>query len=175
MKIQDVKKIVDELKPKYLKKINAKLVKGEYKSPIKGKINSPEQVYDIFKKIKDKSQETLISLYLNNDLEVLSYNVLSVGSGKETIFPMTDIFGFGFVMRAKYIILIHNHPSGNPNPSKADNEAMKKLTNAEILETTDMKVIDFIIVGDMDKKNKKQNYWSMFEEDDGGEYSLGSI
>ena len=42
-----------------------------------------------------------------------------------------------------------------------------------IKKRPEIKMLDFIIVGDMDMNKKKSSYWSMFEEADGGEYSLG--
>jgi len=39
----------------------------------------------------------------------------------------------------------------------------------------DLEFLDFIIIGDMDLNDNKDNYWSMFEEENDGEYSLGSV
>ncbi|MCK5022065.1 MAG: JAB domain-containing protein [Candidatus Pacebacteria bacterium] len=150
---------------KYLRKLNIELVDGEYNNPIKGQVSTPKQIYDVFKSLKDKAQETLIAVYLNNDLEVLTYNILSTGSKSETVIDFGDIYGYGFVMKAKYFVLIHNHPKGDSNPSDGDKEIMSKFKDYSKIELTPL---DFIIVGD----NK---YWSMFEEMDGGEYTLGSI
>lgn len=157
---------------KYLKKLDIKLIKGEYKNPIKGQINTPEQIYDVFKSLKDKAQETLIAVYLNNDLEVLTYNILSTGSESETTIDFDDIYGYGFVMKAQYFILIHNHPKGDPAPSEDDKKIIEKFKDYSKIK---LKPLDFIIVGDMDMNDNKRSYWSMFEEMDGGEYSLGAV
>jgi DNA repair protein RadC len=151
---------------KYLKKLKIELVKGEYKNPIKGQVTQPSQVYDVFNAIKDKAQEVLIGVYLNQNLEVLSYDTLSIGTKSATLVDAPEIFGRGFVMRAKYIILIHNHPSGEAKPSPDDEEVIKQLkAKAQVVE---IGLLDFIIVGD-------EKYWSMFEEMDGGDYSLGAV
>lgn len=156
---------------KYLKKLDIKLIKGEYKNPIKGQVRMPEQVYEVFSSIKDRAQETLICLYLNNDLEALAYNILSTGSQSETTFDFNDLYGYGFVLKAKYFILAHNHPSGDPLPSKADKEIIRKFADYGKI---DLKPLDFIIIGDKDINKNKKDYWSMFEEMDGGEYGLGA-
>jgi DNA repair protein RadC len=70
------------------------------------------------------------------------------------------------MLRAYTFILIHNHPSGKATPSPQDNEVMAAL--AEQAKTLNLSFLDFIIVGDT-------SYWSMFEENDGGEYGLGTI
>lgn len=150
----------------YLKKLDIKLVRGEYKNPTKGQVREPKQVYNVFKVIKDKNQETLIGIYLNNDLEVNAYDILSVGSSSEAGVASDEIFDRAIITRSKYIILIHNHPSGKAAPSPADKIVMRAISDdAKVLRRV---LLDFIIVGD-------GKYWSMFEKRDGGEYALGSI
>jgi DNA repair protein RadC len=158
---------------KYLKKLDIKLVKGEYKNPIKGQINTPEQVYDVFKDVKDRNQETLIGVYLDNELEVRAYDVLSLGSEKEALFSPIEVLEHAILLKSKYFILIHNHPSGDPTPTQEDKEVINDLK--EKSKTMDRIFLDFIIVGDMDMNDGNRNYWSMFEEQDGGEYGLGSV
>jgi len=70
---------------KYLKKLDIKLVKGEYQNPIKGKLRSPEQIYKVFKSLKDKAHETLIGVYLDKNLEIRVYDILSTGDEKVSI------------------------------------------------------------------------------------------
>jgi len=149
---------------KYLRKLKIELIKGEYKSPVKGQVREPKQIYDVFKAIKDKNQETLIGVYLMNDLAVAAYDTLSVGSTTETGVSSDEVFSRAILTRSPYIILIHNHPSGNPTPSPEDKLTMKDLRDgAKLLRKT---LLDFIIVGE-------QGYWSSFEEAEGGSYNLG--
>ncbi len=63
----------------YLKRLNIRLVEGEYKNPVKGQVREPKQIYGVFKEIKDDAVETLIAVYLTNELKVITYNVISVG------------------------------------------------------------------------------------------------
>lgn len=129
-------------------------------------MRAPEQVYEVFKAIKDKAQETLIGVYLNNELEVNAYDTLSVGSSTETGVSSDEVFNRAVITRSRYIILIHNHPSGKASPSPEDKEAIVSLQEgAKWLKKV---LLDFIIVGE-------GSYWSMFEEEDGGAYSLGSV
>jgi DNA repair protein RadC len=151
---------------KYLRKLNIELVKGEYKNPVKGQVREPKQVYEVFKAIKDKAQETLIGVYLSADLEVSTYDTLSIGTQSETLIDAPEIFGRAFVLKSKYFILIHNHPSGTTKPSPDDVEAMRSLVSQS--EAMKLSFLDFIIVGE-------DSYWSMFEQIAGGEYSLGAI
>ena len=156
---------------KYLKQLKIELVRSEYKNIVKGQLRGPEQLYNIFKNLKDKAQESLLVVYLNNDLEMLVYNVLSTGSRSETVADFNDIYGYGFMLKAKYFILIHNHPGGNPAPTDDDKNVIRKF---RAYSEIDLKPLDFIIAGDMEMNDAGKAYWSMFEEMDGGEYSLGN-
>jgi DNA repair protein RadC len=157
---------------KYLKKLDIKLVKGEYKSPIKGKLRFPDQIYKVFESLKDKAQETMLAVYMDKDLDIRVYEILTTGTSDSRIFSASDIFGHMFAIKAKSFILIHNHPQGDPTPSESDLEAVEGLK--EQSKVMNVKLLDFIIVGDMDMNSKKKSYWSLFEEESGeDEYSLG--
>ncbi|MBP9687017.1 MAG: hypothetical protein KBD66_04435 [Candidatus Doudnabacteria bacterium] len=150
----------------YLKKLNIKLVPGKFKNPVKGQVREPKQLYTIFKAIKDKNQETLIGVYLTPELEVRAYDALSLGGESVSLVLPEEIFERAILLKARTFILIHNHPSGKPEPSKQDRKVIEVLrAQSKIMHRS---FLDFIIAGD----NK---YWSMFEEMDGGEYTLGSV
>jgi len=143
----------------YLKKLKIELEKGEYRNLIKGQIRDPEQVYRVFKAIKDKAQETLIGVYLNERLEMNIYDILSVGGESVTLVLPDEIFDRAIVTRSRTFILVHNHPSGDPIPSGADREVIAILS--EQSKVMRRFFLDFIIVGD-------DTYWSMFEEREAG-------
>ena len=152
---------------KYLRRLKIQLVKGKYKNPVKGQVRGPEQVYDVFRAIKDQNQETLLGVYLNEALEVNAYDTLSVGGESVGLVLPDEIFDRAIITRSRVFILIHNHPSGDPNPSPEDVDIMRILNaQARVLRRT---FLDFIIVGD-------NRYWSMFEALDGDhQYSLGTF
>lgn len=158
---------------KYLKKLKVELVKSEYENKIKGQIREPEQLHEVFSSLKNKAQETLIAVYLDNNLEVLAYNVLSTGSKSETVIDFWDVYGYGFMIRAKYFVLIHNHPSGDPKPTKDDKKVLDEIRKD--YSRVALRMLDFIIIGDAEMNESKKDYWSMFEEMDGGEYTLGNV
>lgn len=160
------------MRMKYLRRLKIELVKGEFQNLVKGQVRGPEQVYDTFKAIKDKAQETLIAVYLTNELETIAYDIHSVGNEVEALFMSEDLYGRGYVLRAKYFILVHNHPSGDPTPSEADRMLFVELQKQTAFMKT--KFLDFIIVGDLDDTTTP-HYWSSFEESEGGEYTLGAI
>jgi DNA repair protein RadC len=151
---------------KYLKKLQIKLIRSERKNPVQGQVREPKQLYDIFRDIKDEAQELLVGVFLDENLMVKAYDILSVGGQSTTSVLPPEIFGRGFVLLAQSFILIHNHPRGNPTPSPDDYEVMRVLLQQSHI--MNISFLDFIIVGD-------SGYWSMFEEFDGGNYELGGI
>ena len=154
------------MQDRYLRKLDIRLVDGEFENPIKEQVRAPKQVYEIFQTLKDRAQETLLGLYLWDDLTPSVYSVLSLGSESSTSISHRDIFGQMFALKATYFILIHNHPKGDPHPSEADKQALEALI--EKAKIMDAQLLDFIIVG-------ADSYWSFFEEKSGGEYGLGVI
>ena len=102
---------------KYLKKVDLKLVKGEYDSPVKGKLRFPEELYRTFRKIKDQDQETLIGVYLDEEQEIKAYDILGLGGSDGILVSLRDVFGRGLMIKSYTFILVHNHPSGKPEPS----------------------------------------------------------
>jgi DNA repair protein RadC len=77
---------------RYLKKLEIKIVRGSYPKIIKDKLRFPKEVYKTFKNLKDHSQEVLIGLYLNSDLKLTNYNILTIGSENQTITPVKELF-----------------------------------------------------------------------------------
>jgi hypothetical protein len=77
---------------KYLRRLEVKFKRGHFKNPIREQVREPEQIYSIFKDIKDETKEVLLGVYLGDDLDVRSYEVLTVGTRSATLCPTDDIF-----------------------------------------------------------------------------------
>jgi DNA repair protein RadC len=154
---------------KYLKKLEIKLTRGDYLKP-KDKLSFPREIYKTFKTLKDKSQECLVGIYLNNDLEMTNYDILAIGSEDQALVPTKEIFTHALIMRADCIVLIHNHPSGNIEPSYEDREVISVIKDySRILR---IRFLDFIIIGD---KGRRKSYWSYFEEEGERKYPPNAL
>ena len=149
---------------KYLKRLKVEFVRGEFKNPIKGQVREPAQVFSVFKDVKDWTKETAIGVYLNDALELNSYEIHSVGGEFTTLVFPDEIFRSAILTNSRNFILIHNHPSGLAVPSDEDRIMIQTLKDQSAV--MNRYLLDFIIVGE-------DSYWSMFEEEDGGEYSVG--
>ena len=116
------------------------------KKPIK-KISSAKDVFNYFhEKLKDEKQEHFYVLILNLQNHIIKEELISKGVLDSAIIHPREVFKPAIKHSASKIILAHNHPSGNPNPSNEDLEITKKLIEAGKL--IDIKIIDHVIIGD---------------------------
>ncbi len=92
------------------------------------KITSSKMVFEIMQPIiGELSHEEFWILYLNNANKILHKSQLSKGGITGTIVDVRMVFKTALEQNATYIILVHNHPSGNLTPSMDDISITKKL------------------------------------------------
>lgn len=109
-------------------------------------INSPEDIYNNFSLlIKEEKQEVFMVIYLNIKSHIIKYEKLFVGGCNFSIIDVNLIFKNAISYGAYKIICVHNHPSGDPTPSKQDILITKKINMTG--EMVDIKLIDHIIIG----------------------------
>jgi len=87
-----------------------------------------------------------VAIFLNRANKVKHYEVISTGGITGTVADPRVIFKKALAADAVGIILFHNHPSGNLQPSKADEELTKKIVQAATL--FDIRILDHIIVSE---------------------------
>jgi len=97
-------------------------------------------------KFFDKEREHLFSINLNGDNVPVSVNLIALGSDTAVNFSTKIITKKAILDNACGVIIIHNHPSGNVQPSKCDVEQTEKLRGG--LKFFEICLIDHIIVSD---------------------------
>ncbi len=107
---------------------------------------SAQDAVSLTSEIKDKKKEYLVCLYLNARNLLIKKEVISIGILDKNIIHPREIFGPAVELRAAGIILLHNHPSGDVDPSKQDIEVVNKILEAG--KIMGVNVIDFIIVSE---------------------------
>ena len=109
------------------------------------KITSPQDIADIFIPIlRDEVKEKFIVVCLNSANKVIKYETISVGNLNSSVVHPREIFKVAIDNNSASIILIHNHPSGNPEPSNEDTRITKKLVESgKILE---IPIFDHVII-----------------------------
>ena len=108
------------------------------------KIQSIKDVIAQFSYLREKTREHLAALYLNARNELVFKKHIFVGTLDANIAHPREIFEQALTNHASAVILVHNHPSGDPEPSKADLEITKRILEAGKIMGID--VLDHIII-----------------------------
>lgn len=134
------------------------------KQALKNRIRQPKDAYAYIKnKLMFEKQEKVILLCLNNHLEIIQDKLLFVGSGDVALLETKEVFQYTLRSGCNRIILIHNHPSGDPNPSQEDREITQKIE--QMAKHLDIEFIDHIIIGDHCYYSFKSNQIYQSKED----------
>ena len=96
--------------------------------------------------MRHETQETLHALYLDSKLKLIRESLLSKGSVNRSIVPVRELFAEAFRIDAVCMILIHNHPSGDPTPSPEDIDVTKRVQS--VADLTGISLVDHIVIGD---------------------------
>jgi DNA repair protein RadC len=92
------------------------------------------------------TQEHFVCLYLNTKNQVLHRQTIFIGSLNSSIVHPREVYKEAFRRSAASIICVHNHPSGDPTPSREDIEVTKRL--AECGKIIGIDILDHIIIGE---------------------------
>jgi DNA repair protein RadC len=109
--------------------------------------NSPDKVADYFMEmLRHENQEHFYACYLNVKNRFLGSREIGRGSLSAAPVDMKEVFRWGLRLKAYGIILVHNHPTGYPDPSEADIALTRKMYRAARL--LDFHILDHVIIGD---------------------------
>jgi DNA repair protein RadC len=108
-------------------------------------ITSPGEVAEIFiPLLGNELKEKFLVVCLNSSNKIVKHEIISVGNLDSSLVHPREVFKVAIENSSKSIILVHNHPSGNPEPSSEDISITKKLIEAG--KIFDIPVFDHIIV-----------------------------
>ena len=111
-----------------------------------GKIKTAKEVFEYCSpKMSNLDREQFMILHLDVKNRVIKDELVSVGALTGTIAHPREVFKSAIKESAHSVILVHNHPSGDPEPSEDDLELNKRL--AEAGKILGIEVIDHIIIG----------------------------
>ena len=120
---------------------------GRYELP--KRIGCPEDVYraiTVITSVEEEAQEVFGILILNTKHKIVAVHEISRGTLNASIVHPREVFKPAILHNAAAIICFHNHPSGDPKPSKEDIEITKRLVEAG--KILGIEVLDHIIVSD---------------------------
>jgi len=109
------------------------------------KITSPLDVAEIFIPIlRDDNKEKFIVVCLNSANKIIKHETISIGNLNSSVVHPREVFKVAIDNSSASIILIHNHPSGNPEPSNEDIRITKKIV--ETGKIMEIPVFDHLII-----------------------------
>jgi len=110
------------------------------------KLDSPELIYKLLgDEMRMLRTESLRVVLLDTRYRLMRIESVSVGSMNESIAHPREIFRPAITYSAYAVIVVHNHPSGDPSPSQTDHSLTRRL--AEAAELLQIKLLDHIIIG----------------------------
>ncbi|MGB3009442.1 MAG: DNA repair protein RadC [Candidatus Saccharimonadales bacterium] len=96
-------------------------------------IDSPEKAVEQLADIRDKKQEYFVCLTLDGANRLIAKRTITIGTLTSSLVHPREVFADAITDRAASIIVAHNHPSGNPQPSDADKQITERLESAATL------------------------------------------
>lgn len=138
-------------------------------------LTSPEKIVkelgqEIFS-LLDREEMAVINF--DSKMKPINFNVASVGTINSSLAHPRELLKSSILSNAAFVVLMHNHPSGDLTPSKEDVEATEKLCKA--FNMLDIQVLDHVIIG-----GREDNYFYSFKKEhivdfktmDNGDYGL---
>lgn len=118
---------------------------SKYLNPL-DRFTSPDQIFNAFRFLTQETKEYFLSILLDGKNRILCMDVVSIGSLNQSIVHPREVFKTAMLTSAAAMVLIHNHPSGSPEPSREDREITRRLKEAG--ELLGVSMLDHIIIGD---------------------------
>jgi DNA repair protein RadC len=130
---------------------------NSYVEDVKPIIEKPEDVFKIVgNEMQDLEQEVLKVLLLDSRNRLIKVEDVFKGSLNESVFSAREIFKLAFDYNAASIILVHNHPSRDDEPSDADIQMTKRIMR--LGELLGVNVLDHLIIGNNSFKSVKESF-----------------
>jgi DNA repair protein RadC len=115
----------------------------------------PSEIVKRFSSLVNKKQELVYGIYVDSRLRVVSEQLLAKGTTDAVYIEARDILYYAIKYRTRRFMLVHNHPSGDPTPSRADIDLTKNVSEAAAFFQAEL--LDHVIIA-------KQGYYSFREQ-----------
>lgn len=127
--------------------MNVKLVREKSVLYSSDKITMPSQAVELAKNfLQDRDREHCIAMFLDTRLKITAIHTIGIGTLESLPLHPREVFKAAILSNASGMIIAHNHPSGDPEPSKNDIDITKRLVEAG--QILGINIIDHIIIGD---------------------------
>ncbi len=133
--------------PTYIREIELRYKKRRVKSdaPVNEPLANPQKVYELFSDLQNEAKEKLIAISLDTKLKPLCFEVVAIGSVNAVYARPIEVLRAAIPLNPYGIIVVHNHPTGDPTPSQGD----ERFTSNLLINTTSLglEFYDHIIIG----------------------------
>ncbi len=130
---------------KYAYRIETKRIREE-EFPYSGQsLNSPNDAARFARSLENADIEKMVILYLNTKNRLICIQITNGTIDRQIIYPR-EIVKHALLSSAASLILIHNHPSGMPDPSPEDKALTSNIKSA--CQLLDIRVLDHVILGE---------------------------
>ncbi len=127
-----------------LRQVRLKLAEAEPLYSPDAITDSEKAVEIMAKALSEMDREYVCVVNLDTKRRPINYNVVSIGDTDQAMIPVQNIYKAGILSNAKSIIVLHNHPAGSLEPSRADIEVTRRMVEAGNI--IGIPVIDHVIV-----------------------------
>lgn len=110
------------------------------------RFTAPQQIFEMFHDLRLEAKEHFIALHLDGKNRISCFDRVSVGSLNQSIVSMRELFKTACISSAASILVLHNHPTGDPTPSREDLDITRRIKESGDL--LGIKLLDHIIIGD---------------------------
>lgn len=128
---------------------------GKGKHSAKRRIKHAIDLYEeYYRELEEKTQENFIAVFLNSKNEIIHSKTIFIGSANKSIVHPRDIFKEAIKYSAVKLMVLHNHPSGDPTPSEEDITFTSRLI--ECGKLLQIPLLDHVIIG-------QNTYYSFYD------------
>jgi DNA repair protein RadC len=111
------------------------------------RIREAQDVYEAFRHhFAGLDREHFLAIILDGRNHMIGFNLISIGTLTTALVHPREVFKAAILANAAAIILVHNHPSGDPNPSAEDRALTTRLKEAG--ELIGIRVLDHVVIAD---------------------------
>jgi len=108
-------------------------------------LTTARQTAELFASLSQETKEHFVCCHLDNKNKLLCIETVSVGSLTASVVHPREVFKSALLSSAAALIVLHNHPSGDPEPSREDLDITRRLK--EGAELLGLRLLDHVIIG----------------------------
>lgn len=136
-------------------------VQAEIQSKPDTKIESLHDVTARYSDLAEKPKEHIYAVFLSNDNQLIGDKLLGLGSSQTATFDKRDLVRTAALVNASAVILVHNHPSGNSEPTQQDIQVTRNLD--QLLDQLSVDLLDHVIISQNQDHSMRRSETGPFE------------